>query len=131
MRRMIGRMTYGMTVLLLTVVAACASSGTASESAPATPGTASGLTINIQNDFANASRMTIFIEPSAGGVRQSLGVVEPGTSRTFSHQGAQDGQYVLIRQGSGGDTRSERFTVSGATTVTWDLSGSRVIVSRR
>ena len=119
----------GCTLLVL----ACASSNSSpaaapSEAAAATPAT---LSIKILNDHAAAGTFVLFIEP-VGGVRQSLGTVQAGTSPGFRFAAAKGNAYVLIQQTDAGDSRtSDRFTYSEPTSVTWDMSTMRIAVTHR
>jgi hypothetical protein len=74
--------------------------------------------------------VTIFLQPEAGGVRQSVGVVDASDSKNFPIT-PQRGWYVLIAQRPSGDLRSDRFNVPGPSTIMWDLQLNRVRVVPR
>ena len=114
---------------------ACASSSSSSTNEPSTPAAAttasSTLSVKVLNEHASAGTFVLFIEP-VGGVRQSLGTVQAGTSPNFSFAANRGSAYVLIQQTETGDVHtSERFTYTPPTSVTWDMNTRRLAVARR
>jgi hypothetical protein len=119
-------------LVLVAVAAGCSSAASTDTSTTPAGSTGSpGLRIEILNQHTTAGGFTLFIEP-VGGVRQSLGVVQPGTSPTFNFAATPGTAYVLLQQTDTGDNRtSDRFNFNGPTTVTWDMNTRRLSVIRR
>jgi len=131
MARRLGSIARLAPVLL---VAACAS-GSGGGTSEATPQTATGVDTGlaaievVHNWASNSSVLTIMIEPQSGGVRRSLGQIEPGQTRTFSYD-ALPGNYRLMVQGvnCGGSTPgcSPTFRLSNREIARWDMQLNRV-----
>jgi len=135
MRVGIRRFARGAAAMAMLAFAACASSGAAMDTpAPSTPGSgaaaSTSLAITVMNEHGAAQHFVLFIEPSAGGIRQSLGEVEIGVSKNFNFTGPF-GQYVLVAQTPNGNVNSSRFTHSGTNRITWDRSTGRIITNNR
>src|SRR5262245_9729399 len=123
MRQNINRSWWGLALL---TVAACASSGGGTQTAPAEraatdePGLA---IIEVQHNLANnSSTLTILIEPQAG-IRASLGTVSPGETKRFTYN-ATPGNYTLVAQGS---ITSQSFRLSNREIATWNMQTNRVL----
>ena len=113
-------------LLLMLLVAACASTGTSDTPSGEGAAAGDGATIVIVNDQAGAALLQVYIEP-VGGVRANLGRVEPNRTGTFRYNGPT-GQYVIVAQNvdAGTSRTSDRFTLRPGRTVTWDMAGGRV-----
>jgi hypothetical protein len=112
------------------LLAACASGGTEEAEPAATPGnlvTDLAIIEIMHNDPRVTSTATVLIEPQAGGVRATLGVVEPGQTRQFAFN-APAGNYQLIVPGV---KNSESFRVSNREIATWDMQLNRVRVRNK
>ena len=117
------------------LTAACASTPAADTTTtpPAGGGGAAatgGSVLTIDNNLSTMTAVTIFLQPDAGGVRQSVGVIDAGDSKNFPVT-VQRGWYTLVAQRPSGDLRSERFNVPGPSTITWDMQLNRVRVVAR
>ena len=127
--RLAATFAFGLSALAF---ASRSSSGTPGAAAtPAAEAADTTLSIKILNDHASAGTFVLFIE-LVGGVRQSLGTVQAGTSPTFTFAAARGSAYVLIQQTDTGDTNtSNRFTFTVPTSVTWDMNTRRLTVLRK
>lgn len=112
-------------VLTVLLAAACASGGGASEATTPEPGTATDLAIvEVQhNTMDSSSTLTILIEPRSGGIRTSLGTVEPGQTKRFTYN-AIPGDYRIIAQGF---KNSPYFRLSNREIATWNMQTDRVV----
>ncbi len=133
--RPIAQKLFAVAVLLFAT--ACASGNTAETTPTPTPtptpgpGGGTGLTISILNQHQAAGTFVLFIE-QVGGVRQSLGTVQAGTSPRFRFAATPGAAYTLIQQTDAGETNtSSRFTFQPPTTVTWDMNTRRLTVLRQ
>jgi hypothetical protein len=121
-------------VFLLGVILTAACASTPEQGAESGGGGAALATdesvVTVDNNHTSFTTITIFLVPESGGVRQSLGVVEAGQTRTFPIA-LQNGPYRLLAQLTAGDLQSDRFNVTGRSSITWDLNLNRVRVVRR
>ena len=110
-------------------IAACASSSESATPASTPAGSAvadeNAVVVVDHNRMDNASALVILIEPQGGGVRSSLGVVDPGSTKRFSYKAPAPGNYRLIAQGS---ITSPQFRLSNREIATWNMQTNRVTV---
>jgi hypothetical protein len=113
-------------LLLMLVVAACASASSGETGAGESGATGEGATIVVINEQVAAPLLQLYIEP-VGGVRANLGRVEPNATGTFRYNGPT-GQYVIVAQNVAAGTTliSDRFTVRPGRTITWHLVSRRI-----
>lgn len=118
-------------VLLALSLAACA----AKQDTGSTPGSTtqaaatSSTGIRVNNDGAAFRDIVVFLIPD-NGVKQMLGEVKAGDTKTFQHP-LTAGYYTFEQQRTDGTSRSERFYVSGGTKlVIWSLLSNNVQVSK-
>ena len=106
----------------LLLLAACATSG-------AGGGEGNTVAIEVRNDIRPLSAVTVRVG-STNGVRQILGTVPPGGTRTLSfNEQALSGQYRLTAETTDGRTIESRpFTLVVAATVRWSLFSNTVSV---
>jgi hypothetical protein len=115
------------------LTAACASTPEASSTTPPGGGSAAatgGSVVTLDNNLSAMTAVTVFLEPESGGVRQSLGVIDAGASKSLPMT-VQRGWYILVAQRPTGDLRSDRFQVPGPSTIAWDMQFNRVRVTAR
>src|SRR5688500_504398 len=114
MRAAFGSSIRALYLFAVVLTAACASTPADGTTTTTTPGgggaaaPAGSSVISIDNNLNTMTAVTIFVQPEAGGVRQSVGVIDPGDSRTFPLT-LTNGSYILVAQRPSGDLRSERF----------------------
>ena len=133
MRSPILRLAATLAIGLSALAFAGASSNgiTRAAATPASEAADTTLAIKILNDHASAGTFVLFIE-LVGGVRQSLGTVQAGTSPSFTFAAARGSAYVLIQQTDTGETNtSNRLTFTVPTSVTWDMNTRRLTVLRK
>lgn len=112
-------------------LAACAPGSTGGGGDMAEPAAGGGVAIEIDNDTAPPSSITVYIVPESGG-RARLGDVNANQVRTFNYSPPSPGmQFNLRAEIVGGGARgSQSFNLVGATAVEWQVSQSTVRISR-
>jgi len=110
-------------ILTVLFAAACASGG--AETGTPEPAAAGDLAIvEVQhNTMESSSTLTILIEPRAGGIRTSLGTIDPGQTKRFNYN-AIPGDYRIIAQGF---KNSPYFRLSNREIATWNMQTDRVV----
>lgn len=114
--------------LFLVFATGCASSGGSEGAAPS--GEPGVTQITVENFHANSDDMRVYMEPDGGVGRIDLGTVPRGETRNFSYDGAP-GQFRIVGERPVGTTRSNRFTISHNTNITWNVEQNRIVTSRR
>ena len=120
----------GAALLLVTFTMGCAAATSAEEGAAAEAGASGTSAIAVQNNHTVSSDMALYLEPEGRGERQSLGVVAAGETRTLNVN-VERGYYVLIAAHNRGEVRSNRFNVTGPSTINWVMASNRLTVTRR
>lgn len=112
-----------MTRMAMILVAAVAVSAGACASASPEQQAANRVEVQIVNELAPSSEVTMWAVRD-GGNRQRLGSVGPGDTGTFSFQATSGGRYRLLAQTTtGGELTSQEFTPVPPETITWHLRG--------
>ena len=90
------------------------------------------VVIRVENDLTNPGAVTVFAVSAATGARVPLGTVSTGTGEVRFRSGAITGGYVLEAQraGGGASLRSQRITLTGGETLTWNLRTNAILVDR-
>lgn len=111
---------------------AAGSAGNGMEGTPdAAAAAADGQTVlTIQNNHQSGRDVTLHLEPEGRGERIHLGTVQPGMTGTFTH-GLDRGFYRIIAGTQAGEIRSDRFNISGPSTLNWVMGNNRLTVRRR
>jgi len=86
--------------------------------------------LTIQNNHSLGVEMTIFLEPEGRAERIRVGVVEPGDTREFTLE-VPRGFFSIIGEHNTGDVRSDRFNITGPSTLRWIMRTARVELRRR
>lgn len=117
-------------LLLALALAGCAGSGSPGDpySNEADEG---GLRITVNNDLIPPAALTVYIEPESGG-RRRLGTMNPAGRRTFRYSpGLASLEHRLVADVDGGRIyRSNPFSLSGISSVSWDVTSPVVRRSR-
>jgi hypothetical protein len=114
--------------LFLLIAMGCASSGGAEGAAPS--GEPGVTQITIESFHGSSEDLRVFIEPDGGVGRIDHGAVPHGENRSFGHEG-DPGQFQIVGEQPVGVVRSNRFTISRNTNITWNVEQNRIVTSRR
>lgn len=119
-------------LLAVLAIGACASGGAADGAAGgAAAAAADGMSvITVQNNHTAARPVTLYLEPDGRAERINLGVVEPGATGTFTHA-VDRGYYRIIAGMQTEEVESDRFNVTGPSTLNWVMASNRLTVRRR
>ena len=132
------RWSFGFVFL---AAAGCATSPAAtSDDAGATPARSTGqapanenvILVSVNHNRADGGIATIYIEPTAGGVRETLGTIEQGTTKTFSYSVLSQNRTVrlIALNALGQSMTSSEITVPRGAGLNWDLGVNSVRVRR-
>ena len=131
--RFAGPVGLALTLVLGVGCATAPAAGSSSEPSASTsaPASDSTMSVSVTNNRVDGGAATIYVEPAAG-VRTALGVVDPGSTKTFSYRvEAQNRQVKLIALNAAGQSmQSEQITVPRGAGRTWDLQINSVRVRR-
>ena len=138
----IGRISsHAMIALLAVLTAACATSPAATGSTGAAAGDAASATadpaaentirVEVRQNRLDGGAMTVYIEPSAG-VRTTLGMIDPGETKTFTYNAAGANRNVKLSalDATGRTTTSTAITVPRGAGLTWDIQVNALRIKR-
>lgn len=132
---------HALTALLAILTAACATSPAATGSSGAAAGEATPATVDqatenmirveVRQNRLDGGAMTVYVEPAAG-VRTTLGVIDPGETKTFTYNaaGANRNLKLSALDATGRTTTSTAITVPRGAGVTWDIQVNAVRIKR-
>ena len=138
----IGRISrHALTALLAILTTACATSPAATGSSGAAAGEATPTTVDqatesmirveVRQNRLDGGAMTVYVEPAAG-VRTTLGVIDPGETKTFTYNaaGANRNLKLSALDATGRTTTSTAITVPRGAGLTWDIQVNAVRIKR-
>lgn len=91
------------------------------------------VSVRVENDLTTPGPVTVFAVAAATGARVPLGTVPASsTGEVRFRSGAITGGYVLEAQraGGGASLRSQRITLTGGESLTWNLRTNAILVNR-
>ncbi|MEX0890994.1 MAG: hypothetical protein WEB88_02410 [Gemmatimonadota bacterium] len=112
--------------------AACAAgTGSTSTDSEAAAVDADRVLLRVMNNAAGVDA-TVFIEPSAAGVRRQVGSVPANQTRDLIYDFPTRGEYRMdVVYDNGQTRRSPSFRIAGGEIIEWNLSTNRVTTRRR
>jgi hypothetical protein len=122
----------GAAALLVALTVGCAG-GAGPGAEPASPGPAApegASVVTVQNNSTLGTDMTIFLEPEGRAERVRVGNVAPGQTLQFVVD-LPTGFARLVGEHNLGDVRSDRFNITGPSTVRWIMRTTRIELGRR
>ena len=122
----------GAAALLVALTVGCAGgAGPGAEPAPSGPAAPEGMSVvTIQNNNTLGTDMTIFLEPEGRAERVRVGNVAPGQTLQFVLE-LPTGFGRLVGEHNLGDVQSDRFNITGPSTVRWIMRTTRIELGRR
>ncbi|HET6228772.1 MAG TPA: hypothetical protein VFE05_01765 [Longimicrobiaceae bacterium] len=116
--------------IALVSLSACGPSMSGGAEASSQVSTAGGTAITVRNNLTVPTVLTILLV-SSGGVRNRIGLVPGGETRTLHYGSGGAGTYRLAATTAAGEALlSDTFTLSGSDQITWDLRSNIITNSR-